>query len=399
MLALVKELLRRGHEVDWILHAQDDVEVRRVRTRLREEGANLVDVAGMDRHIPATEVRAAMARDLVAYARLGIRYGHPFYPPDSILNQQVTGLMDYLTERQPTLLLTEAVCAAKIAVMRLEWPWVFVPAGAAAWRRSGITRLGDALPGMSRSGRLVLNMVDRLGLYSPRKHQSAVLEATEEVPERSPFLNLVGSLAEWEQVPAWEPHTHFVGPLLYRYTTPMPDWWEEIRHEPCIFVSPGTSVREPRFIQTAIDCLSPLGLPVVIATGYQHEPDEFRIGSSNVFIAQWLDLEEVLGNARAAVTVGGWTSALTCLLCGVPSLIVPFIIDQVWAGERVEQLGAGLSLPWDDYTPTSLLTSVQRLLTDQTLHAGAHAASARLRQLPGASGAATLVEQLLKATN
>lgn len=398
VLATVTHLVQRGHRIDWVMHTQDNENAARARLMVQHAGGRVIELPGMDRAIPTAHTRAAMQRSITAYIRLGLKFGHPFYPPRRVLRQQVASLTGYCLGAQPDLIITEMVAAAKIVALRLNLPWVYIPPGIGDWRtQAGVQVLGDALPGMGKPGRWFLNAVDRIGLYNPEAEVRAVAPDLT-VPSRSPWLNILGSIAEWEQITDWEPHTYFVGPLVQHSTTQPAPWWDELEGQPYIFISPGTSVREPRFIQQAIDSLHSIGLPLVVATGYQHELDEFRV-PSNVYLAQWLDLERALAGAQVAVIVGGWGTALSCLIHAVPALIVPFIIDQGWAGERLEHLGAGLQLQWTEFNATTLRAAVGRLLNEPHFAAAAQQAAARINALGGAPTAADLVESLLVESN
>ncbi|GAB2839765.1 hypothetical protein GCM10027277_03390 [Pseudoduganella ginsengisoli] len=94
---------------------------------------------------------------------------------------------------------------------------------------------------------------------------------------------------------------------------------------------------------------------------------------------------------------GGYNTSAECLYYGVPVIAFPFVFDQTWVAQRLEQLGAGARVSRVRHTPAMLRALAGRLLGDP----GAEAALARLqgdvRRFDGAAHGAQAIEVLLGA--
>jgi UDP:flavonoid glycosyltransferase YjiC (YdhE family) len=82
---------------------------------------------------------------------------------------------------------------------------------------------------------------------------------------------------------------------------------------------------------------------------------------------------------------------------GKPMLVLPMFWDQHDNAQRVQERGYGLRLPTYAFEDAQLGAAVERLLTDDALRARAAAAGDRLRQQPGTSVAAELIERVAVA--
>ena len=79
------------------------------------------------------------------------------------------------------------------------------------------------------------------------------------------------------------------------------------------------------------------------------------------FFSDPIDIEKMLTSANVVVTSGAGTIA-TALLAGVPVLVVPQFLEQQLAGDRLVQLGAGMSVR-DRRTPSLFGAMLNQLLT------------------------------------
>lgn len=63
-------------------------------------------------------------------------------------------------------------------------------------------------------------------------------------------------------------------------------------------------------------------------------------------VATFAPLAEVLPRCRAAIHAGGYGTTAEVLRAGVPSVVIPFMSDQLWYARRTAAIGAGVVLPW-----------------------------------------------------
>ncbi len=155
-----------------------------------------------------------------------------------------------------------------------------------------------------------------------------------------------------------------------------------------------------RVLQRLLDASTRVQGRVVITTGPVLDPHDLRIPrGSSVEVHRSVPHGDLMPDVSLVVSHGGHGTAMRALAHDLPLLVVPLhpLLDHRPVGAAVERAGAGHML-----SPFSPLTTVDRLGTvmEVLAHEGSHrVAAARLgaaiREAPGPSGAAVLLEQVL----
>jgi len=104
---------------------------------------------------------------------------------------------------------------------------------------------------------------------------------------------------------------------------------------------------------------------------------------------------EVMPRACAVVHQGGVGTTAQAMLSGRPMLVVPFSHDQPDNADRLRRHGVARVLERTRVSAEAFTRELQALLADEPLAARAQAMAARMRQEPGAAGAADAIEALL----
>jgi len=104
---------------------------------------------------------------------------------------------------------------------------------------------------------------------------------------------------------------------------------------------------------------------------------------------------EVMPRACAVVHQGGVGTTAQAMLSGRPMLVVPFSHDQPDNAARLRRHGVARVLERSRVSAEAFTRELQLLLADEPLAARAQAMAARMRQEPGAAGAADAIEALL----
>jgi len=94
---------------------------------------------------------------------------------------------------------------------------------------------------------------------------------------------------------------------------------------------------------------------------------------------------------------GGYNTAAECLACGVPMIAFPFVFDQTWVAQRLQQLGVGARVSRVRHTPAMLRALADRLLTDPDVRAALAAMQRDVRRFDGPTCGAQVIEALLGA--
>jgi UDP:flavonoid glycosyltransferase YjiC (YdhE family) len=97
-------------------------------------------------------------------------------------------------------------------------------------------------------------------------------------------------------------------------------------------------------------------------------------------VSRFAPLPHVLQRCRAVIHHGGYGTTAEALIAGVPSVVVPFMSDQLWYGRQTEAIGAGVVLPWrrhrqlartlDEVLAPDMLSTTKRLAATLQAHDG-----------------------------
>lgn len=150
----------------------------------------------------------------------------------------------------------------------------------------------------------------------------------------------------------------------------------------------------PAFLRTVREVLVALGLRGLIVSGWTNM-QEFE-GDDRLFLAQSLNHDEVLPRCQAVVHHGGAGTTTTALTAGVPALVCSVFLDQLFWGARIQELGAGVWLPFQRFTAARLREALERLLSGPA-QARAAELGARMREERGLQAAADFMEQHSRA--
>lgn len=185
----------------------------------------------------------------------------------------------------------------------------------------------------------------------------------------------------------------------------MPQWLRDSPREPDgarrVVVSLGSRTLELSgvpFVRGLLEAFD--GLPDVRA--YATVGANFRpqIGAvpDNVRMVDPVPLHMLLDGCDAAVHHGGTGTAMTVTTYGLPQLVLPQVADQFAVGDRIEALGAGVSV--DDAErqndPAALHKALAAVLQTPSCAAAAEGLRQEMRQMPTPAQVALDLEQLLR---
>jgi MGT family glycosyltransferase len=157
-----------------------------------------------------------------------------------------------------------------------------------------------------------------------------------------------------------------------------------------------TSMGQQDTIARVIEVLR--GMPVrgIVTTG--PAVDGAAVASApNVSVHGWIRHAAVLPHASLVITHGGHSTVIKALAHGVPLLCLPLGRDQGFIAQRVQDIGAGLTIP-PDAAPDAIIGAMTALLDDPTYRAAAREVSATIRASgPGERNAADELEHLARA--
>ena len=171
-------------------------------------------------------------------------------------------------------------------------------------------------------------------------------------------------------------------------------------HRPLVYVTFGSAVPQsdffPRIYRDAIDELASLPVRLLVTVGRDRDPAELGPLPPNVRVERWVPQADLMPHVAAMVCHGGSGTVTMGLAGGVPMAVLPLFADQPWNADRVEAVGAGISLGRDpDAAVAGVRDAIVRLTGDPAYRSRAQHIAAEMRALPPVDAAVAIVQGLL----
>ncbi|HEY3726807.1 MAG TPA: nucleotide disphospho-sugar-binding domain-containing protein [Solirubrobacteraceae bacterium] len=197
--------------------------------------------------------------------------------------------------------------------------------------------------------------------------------------------------------------------LDYPRSRPLPATWHNLEasvrttDEPW---SPPADMTEQQLVYLSLGSLGSADVPLmrrlievlattphryIVSLGPQRAELEL---ADNMAGEEFLPQASVLPLVDAVITHGGNNTITESMWFGKPMLVLPIFWDQHDNAQRVQETGAGVRLATYRFDGQQLVSTVDRLLSDELLIRRAAAAGQRLRRRPGSVVAADLIERL-----
>lgn len=196
----------------------------------------------------------------------------------------------------------------------------------------------------------------------------------------------------------WPDNVHITG---YFFLDPQNDWQPPAKLKafleagnPPVYVGFGSMAgRNPeQYAALVLEALAKSGQRGLLLTGW----GGLRATSvpDSVFVADSAPHSWLFPRMAAVVHHGGAGTTAEGLRAGVPSVVVPFIVDQFFWGARVKALGVGPDpLPSKKLTADNLAFAIRAATRDPGLKQRAKAIGVDIRREDGAGNAVKIVKQ------
>lgn len=212
------------------------------------------------------------------------------------------------------------------------------------------------------------------------------------------LLTLVTTVPELDPAATTAAETvRYVGPIRERRSES--SWvspWPPDDDRPLVLVSFSTTMlwdKRSR-IEHSLEALASEPVRVLLATG---EPAYTGPLPANAVAQRVVPHDQVLSAAVLTVTHCGHGTVTACLAHGVPIVGLPNpAADQPFLAARIQEIGAGIALNGES-GPETIRNAAREVLSGPSYTEAARGLAAVIRAMPGATGAAALLEQLALA--
>jgi MGT family glycosyltransferase len=190
------------------------------------------------------------------------------------------------------------------------------------------------------------------------------------------------------------PTLDYTGPVLPEFAERLP---AEAGQADVILISLSTTyiAGQAKALQRILDAVAGLPVRAIVTTGPAVESGDLR-SPLNAELHRFLPHSEVMAKVALVVGHGGHATTMLALAHDLPLVILPMnpAFDQPLIGRRVQEKGAGLTLP-SSASPTEIRAAIERVLADSRYREEAARLGAAVRGSEGTRTAATLVQSFL----
>ena len=397
MLALGRELQRRGHEVTVFQIADVENAVRSAGLRFVQIGRTAFPPASLrkldeelSRQKGVSVMRATLER-INATARMVLEDG-----PDAVRGAGVDVLLVDQAEiaagsvaHYLGIPFLNVICHPPVnasdQVPPIFFGWGFRPG---VWARLR-NRLGHRL--LERLARSAIETVN---------HQRA-LWGLEPFGCTNEFYSEIGQIAQIPKefdFPRGDslPQLFYTGPFVDESARPHVQFpWERLDGRPLIYASMGTLQNgfADVFRTIAVAC-SGFNAQLVLALGGQLDPASLGSLPGNPVAVRYAPQLELLRRSVLCITHAGMNTTLEALASGVPMVAIPVGNDQPGVAARIACSGTGTVVPLRRLSPERLRKAIHAVLTTPSYRHAAGKMRDVIQQTNGLQKAADLVIEL-----
>ncbi len=408
-IRLVKELIRRGHQVRWYtgLQHKDAVEATGATFYPMRPEANFIDSGPFDQPPPVNNLFNAWSHLNYEYRKVFIERGEAQCEDIQLLLKEspVDVLLSDICTVSPFLLDDESRPPWALynpSVLFLSSPDTTSLCMPSQTNTSLVGRIRNTLVNVFANKFIFRKMQSEISGYrrarglSPLKH--SLFDSYFIIPD----LVLQGTAPSFElprrNIPA---HIHLVGPLLADFPeeTPAISWWSELDGEKqVVHVTQGTLETNPvNLLIPALIALAEEDVLVVATTGgLPVESIDLDPLPSNVRLASFIPHNVLLPKVDVMISNAGCGGAQFALLNGVPLVVAGQTQDKMNVAARVEWCGAGIDLKKNSPAPKDIRNAVMKILNNPRYSERARELQQELTALNAPSTSADLLEALVR---
>jgi UDP:flavonoid glycosyltransferase YjiC (YdhE family) len=193
------------------------------------------------------------------------------------------------------------------------------------------------------------------------------------------------------------PTSHLLQPAIVDRPSgeELPRWIAEFPERATVCATLGTFMnRSAETFAATLEGVRDEAVNLVVLVGRDMDPLQFGAQPDNVHITQYVPLSLLLPNCDLVISHAGFSTIVTTLANGLPSVLIPLGADQPDNARSCARLGAARVLGTGERTAGAIRAAVQQGLSDRRYRARAKHVQTSMHLLPGASHAVHLLERL-----
>jgi UDP:flavonoid glycosyltransferase YjiC (YdhE family) len=170
----------------------------------------------------------------------------------------------------------------------------------------------------------------------------------------------VPELIEKRQLPRTH---HHIGPIMFEPDVPVPEWWNRVPDQPCVYVSLGTSGRR-NLLRDILAALGTSSVNLLIATAGDPTSSMLldRTRYPNVFSADFLPGMLTAARSELVICNGGSGATQQAMTAGKPVLGLASNMDQLMNMTPIVTRGAGLVIGSWNANPARIRKAAEYIL-------------------------------------
>jgi UDP:flavonoid glycosyltransferase YjiC (YdhE family) len=177
----------------------------------------------------------------------------------------------------------------------------------------------------------------------------------------------------------------------------LPDWVSKLGGRPIIYATLGTAFNKlSNHLRTIADGLENEDVELIITVGRDVDPAVLGPRPANVHVERYIPQSMLLPRCAVAILHGGYSSVMSALYAGVPSLILPLGADQPINAEASQRIGTARTLRPDSLTPELVRQQVREVLADNAMRERVRRMRDEIQAQPGVEHGVALLEQLAR---
>ena len=376
-LAVVRELVRRGHRVSYLVG-------HHLAHLAADTGA---DVIGCSSVLPGAPGVTGWPEDDVAGMRMFLDEAVHALP-------QVHAALD--ADRPDVVLYDIGGLAGPVAAQRWGVPAAQLSPSIVAWDGYHDDMAEALAPMLSSPGYLSYREAFDEWLVDSALDSALSFDDLTGAPARC--LVLIPRVMQPNSVRVGDRY-RFVGPCLDPARADPGDWRAPAGDGPLALVAFGTSyTRRPDVFGNVIAALDGTGWRMVLATGGRVATDDLGAVPEWVQVEDFVPQVAVLHHSDAFVTHAGMGSCTEALWCGVPTVAVPQAVDQFGNADQLAALGVGVHLTSEPPAPDELRAALLGVAGDPDVRRRLDTVRDDLHRHGGPGHAADAVEDVAAGT-